>query len=241
MPGSLLCSAAGSFICHNAGEDCVSWSEGEWKINPNCSLKSWLIIKGRSLRMILIHKRLMMSLKRSHAIWKILEKSVPSFIYINSSLSEYDPLEISNEGLSSHSTPLWKISLHQLFSRRIPKGRVNKYEESVIFFFSVHLYLDERPGEVSLSAKHFCSFTSKQLNKPQKNWQFYSLKKLKILLSFYLSWVFTSVRAFEGMQKASVQSLLYLAACSDLDFYLFCVWSRILCYSCFEADLKNTD
>lgn len=173
MPGSLLCSAAGSFICRNAAEDCVSWSEGEWKINPNCSLKTWLIIKGRSLRMILIHKRLMMSLKRSHAICKILEKSVPSFIYINSSLSEYDPLEISNEGLSSHSTPLWKISLHQLFSRRIPKGRVNKFKESFVFFFCLYLHLDKRPGEVSLSAKHFCSFTSKQLNKPQ-NWQIYS-------------------------------------------------------------------
>lgn len=134
MPGSLLCSAAGSFICHNAAEDCVSWSEGEWKINPNCSLKSWLIIKGRSLRMILIHKRLMMSLKRSHAIWKILGKFVLSFIYINSSLSEYDPLEISNEGLSSHSTPLWKISVHQLFSRWIPKGRVNNYGVSQFFF-----------------------------------------------------------------------------------------------------------
>lgn len=134
MPGSLLCSAAGSFICRNAAEDCVSWSEGEWKINPNCSLKTWLIIKGRSLRMILIHKRLMMSLKRSHAICKILEKSVPSFIYINSSLSEYDPLEISNEGLSSHSMPLWKISLHQLFSRRIPKEELTNLRSHSVFF-----------------------------------------------------------------------------------------------------------
>lgn len=164
MPGSLLCSAAGSFVCHSAAEDCVSWSEREWKINPNCFLKSWLIIKGKSWRIILIHKRLMMSLKRSHAIWKNLEKSVPSFIYINGSLSEYDPLEISNESLSSHSTPLWKISLHQLCIRPNPYMRVNKYEESVDFFFSVYLHRDKRPGEVSLSAKHFCSVTSKQPN-----------------------------------------------------------------------------
>lgn len=138
MPGSLLCSAAGSFICHTAAEDCVSRSEGEWKTNPNCCFKSWLTIKGRSLRMILIHKRLMMSLKRSHAIWKILEKTVPPFIYINSVLSEYEPLEIHNEGLSSQSmlhsgksvciAYLWAESLKEEVTN-ISNIRVNKYQE----------------------------------------------------------------------------------------------------------------
>lgn len=149
MPGSLLSSAAGSFICHTA-VDCVSWSEGEWKINPNCCFKRWLIIKGRSLRMILIHKRLMMSLKRSHAIWKILEKSGPSFIYIRRALSEYEPLHATHSGKCVYISYLRAASVKD----------VHKYGESVLFFSSVYLHLDERTGEVSLSAKHFCSFTA---------------------------------------------------------------------------------
>lgn len=115
MPGSLLCSAVGSVICHTAVEDCVSWSEGEWKINPNCCFKRWLIIKGRSLRMILIHKRLMMSLKRSRVIWKILEKSGPSFIYIKSALAEYEPLHATHSGKSVYISYFVAASLKEEF------------------------------------------------------------------------------------------------------------------------------
>lgn len=46
---------------------------------------------------------------------KSLKKTVPPFIYINSVLSEYEPLEIRNEGLSSQSMLHSEISLHRLF------------------------------------------------------------------------------------------------------------------------------
>lgn len=47
------------------------------------------------------------------------------------------------------------------------KEELTNLRSHSVFFFCLYLHLDKRPGEVSLSAKHLCSFTSKQLNKPQ--------------------------------------------------------------------------
>lgn len=141
--------------------------------------------------MIRIHKRLMMSLKRSHAIWKILEKSVPSFIYINSSLSEYDPLEISNEGLSSHSTPLWKISLHQLFRRQIPKGRVNAYEESFgvfdFFFLFTFILIKGQVRFLCLPSISVASQANTWINHRRTDDSIHPKNTLQILFFFYIS------------------------------------------------------
>lgn len=218
MPGSLLSSAAGSFICHTVVEDCVSWSEGEWKINPNCCFKRWLIIKGRSLRMILIHKRLMMSLKRSHAICKILEKSGPSFIHIRSALSEYEPLHANHSGKSVNISYLGAASVEEEF----------KNMESVFFFFLFTFILMKGQAEF-LCLLSISAASQQTTEQATENWQIYSLKRSKIIF-FYLSWDMRSAQAFERMQRVSVHTLSYLAACLDLDFFkiFFRVWSRIL-------------
>lgn len=218
MPGSLLSSAAGSFICHTAVEDCVSWSEGEWKINPNCCFKRWLIIKGRSLRMILIHKRLMMSLKRSHAIWKILEKSGPSFIYIRRALSEYEPLHATHSGKCVYISYLRAASV---------KDENTNMESQSYFFLLFTFILMKGQAEFLrlLSISAASQQTSEQATEKLSN--LFIKKKHHF---FCLSWDMRSARAFEKMQRASVHTLSYLPACSDLDSFNICfsVWSRIL-------------
>lgn len=194
-------------------EDCVSWSEGEWKINPNCCFKRWLIIKGRSLRMILIHKRLMVSLKRSHAIRKILEKSGPSFIYIRRALSE--PLHATHSGKCVYISYLRAASV---------KDEYTNMESQSYFFFCL-------PSSWWTDRWSFfvCSFTANNWTSHRRTDKSIHLKETKSFF-LYLRWDMASARAFERMQTASVHTLSYLAACSDLDYFniFFSVWSRIL-------------
>lgn len=176
-------------------EDCVSWSEGEWKINPNCCFKRWLIIKGRSLRMILIHKRLMVSLKRSHAIRKILEKSGPSFIYIRRALSE--PLHATHSGKCVYISYLRAASVKDEYTNM----------ESQSYFFLLFTFILMN-GQVEFLC---LQLHSKQLNKPQKNWQIYSFKGNKII--FFISQMRYGKRSGFWKDANGVSSHSFISCC----------------------------